>query len=850
MLRRPQSSYNSNRPGTAATSTRRPTTAGTSVRPPKRIMAIAEGRGVAPEVGICIFDINSCEIELSQVADSQSFSRTLQSVNLNEPQKILMPLNASRRSLNEGSSESKLSALLQQNYPHIPIVRLQRKYFNDEKGKQHIVDFCIQEDAAGLLFGVSTKYFCLAALASAFQHVFETEGCSFANHTIKFTFKGAEGTMLIDTITAKNLELVHNTAHTFSKRNTLFGILDYTLTSMGKRLLRTNILQPPCSIEVTNDRLDAVEELCRNEECIYNIQSSLKQFVDIDSIISFIAKIPLKNPQQNSIFAVQYSEQKINHVVHLKQVIKSIKAITKNLPQHGVSSSRQQPCKLLRTIHNILSNQLFDELETAINNVINQDIGIEKSSLGIRNQKCYAVKSGVNGLLDVARQTYKETTEDIYDLIATYGETFKLKIKLEYTASRGYSISMPTSQLVDGAQLPDVFINVVQKKKTLQFTTLELLQKNSRLNESMTEVFLMSEKTVTQLLQVFRNHINALYKSSEAIALLDFLTSLASYNLNSTQLVRPEFSNTLAIKSGRHPILECILLVPVVPNDTFTSLSSSFQFVTGPNMSGKSTYLKQIALLAIIAQIGSFVPAEYASFRLCDQMLSRLANENTFSDIGTSSFMSEMREIAYLLQHVTSKSIVLIDELGRGTSPEDALGISGAVCEDLARTRAFCFFATHLHELTCTLDIYPNIVNLQFKVNVTKTNERDCTVDYQYKIEDGRLATENHYGEHLVTKQMPLITHDFVGLQTAQILGLPAQVVNCAYKIVTNLEGSRRNLLLRHANEQHNLTRERKLLWFADKMLQLGQTASETDDEQFRHELQHLQDSMRRETFY
>ncbi|KAG1103377.1 hypothetical protein G6F42_017230 [Rhizopus arrhizus] len=494
MLRRPQSSYNSNRPGTAATSTRRPTTAGTSVRPPKRIMAIAEGRGVAAEVGICIFDINSCEIELSQVADSQSFSRTLQSVNLNEPQKILMPLNASRRSLNEGSSESKLSALLQQNYPHIPIVRLQRKYFNDEKGKQYIVDFCIQEDVAGLLFGVSTKYFCLAALASAFQHVFETEGCSFANHTIKFTFKGAEGTMLIDTITAKNLELVHNTTHTHSKRNTLFGILDYTLTSMGKRLLRTNILQPPCSIEVINDRLDAAEELCHNEECIYNIQSSLKQLVDIDSIISFIAKIPVKNPQQNSIFAVQYSEQKINHVVHLKQVIKSIKAIAKSLPQHSVNSSRQQPCELLRTIYNILSNQVFDELEKAINNVINQDIGIEKSSLGIRNQKCYAVKSGVNGLLDVARQTYKETTEDIYDLITTYGETFKFKIKLEYTASRGYSISMPTSQLVDGAQLPDVFINVVQKKKTLQFTTLELLQKNSRLNESMTEVFLMSEK--------------------------------------------------------------------------------------------------------------------------------------------------------------------------------------------------------------------------------------------------------------------------------------------------------------------------------------------------------------------
>lgn len=127
---------------------------------------------------------------------------------------------------------------------------------------------------------------------------------------------------------------------------------------MGKRLLRTNILQPPCSLEITNDRLDTIEELCQNEECIYNIQSSLRQLVDIDSIISFIVKIPVTHPEQNSVFAVQYSEQKINHVVHLKQVIKSIKAIAQSLPEHvknPLSRYRQvQPsCKLLHTIYNV-----------------------------------------------------------------------------------------------------------------------------------------------------------------------------------------------------------------------------------------------------------------------------------------------------------------------------------------------------------------------------------------------------------------------------------------------------------------------------------------------------------------
>ncbi|EIE76282.1 hypothetical protein RO3G_00986 [Rhizopus delemar RA 99-880] len=178
--------------------------------------------------------------------------------------------------------------------------------------------------------------------------------------------------------------------------------------------------------------------------------------------------------------------------------------------------------------------------------------------------------------------------------------------------------------------------------------------------------------------------------------LASFASNRLSYNY-----IRPDFSGTLAIKSGRHPILDHILTFPLVPNDTFASLSSSFQIITGPNMSGKSTYLRQVALLNIMAHIGSL-----------------LANDNAFSDIGTSSFMTEMRETAYLLQNVTDSSLVMMDELCRSTSPTDALGIAAAVCEELIQTKAFCFFATHFHELTRTLVIYPNVVNLQFKVDV------------------------------------------------------------------------------------------------------------------------------------
>ncbi|KAG1439268.1 hypothetical protein G6F56_012344 [Rhizopus delemar] len=192
---------------------------------------------------------------------------------------------------------------------------------------------------------------------------------------------------------------------------------------------------------------------------------------------------------------------------------------------------------------------------------------------------------------------YKEAIEDIYDLVTEYSETTELNMKLQFSSSSGFFIQMSISDIHEGQTLPKKFINIVKKRKIIQFTTLELLQKNSRINESLAEVYLMSESVVSELLQLFRENINFLYKASEAIALLDMLASFA--------ISRPNFTDTLAIKSGRHPILDQILTFPLVPNDTFISLSSSFQLITGPNMSGKSTYLRQVALLNIMAHIGS-----------------------------------------------------------------------------------------------------------------------------------------------------------------------------------------------------------------------------------------------------
>ncbi|KAI8981084.1 muts domain V-domain-containing protein [Pilobolus umbonatus] len=791
----------------------RPSTVNHTRRTPRVIMAISEGRGISPEIGTCTFDVNSCECSICQFTDSQMFTQTIHNIYIDNPQRIL---------LNKASNTehiSKLRSTLHDTFTQAQCIDLPRKYFGDEAGLNYIQTFGIQEESINFIGTLSTeyvldvvrlcgyvlniqtnRYYCLTAIAGVFSYMLENNEFSFSPHTIKFTYKSADGITMIDTNTADDLELTKN--RNDQNKHTLLNTIDYTCTPMGKRLLRINILQPFYQLPVIENRLDAVEKLLMNEEILFEIQSSLKILSDLDMMIAYISKVPKSNrfTQNKStvMFAAQYAESKVNNIIQLKNTLHSIKSIAGSL-----SLIELDDCPLLNNILECLCHPSFNTLSQAINETINEEVGIEKSGLGLRNQKCYAVKAGVNGLLDVARQAYKETVQDVYEIIENYSEVFGLPIKLQFNASLGFYITLQRDKLTEGDDIPFEFINVQKKKKFYQFTTLEILQKNRRIEESLSEVYLMSDSLLSSLLQVFRDHIHLLYETSEAISQLDLLSSFAmgkSYN----NYTRPEFSDILAIKAGKHPILANILTCELTPNDTFASFSSNFQFVTGPNMSGKTTYLRQIALLSIMAQIGSCVPAEYASFKLVDRILSRLANDSNTATAKMSSFMLEMRDISFVLQHVTDNSLIIIDELGRGTSHSDALGITAAISESLILSKTNCFFATHFHELTNTLCIYPNVVNLQFNSLFEKSEEVQ-TVSYSYKIQDGRLSTKEHYG-----------------LQTAQILGFPREVLIYANDILRKLNKQDITVIEPLVDSQSKY--HRKLLWFADKVLQISQT--------------------------
>ncbi|CAO3606962.1 unnamed protein product [Cunninghamella echinulata] len=714
------------------------------------LIAIAEGCGVATEIGICVIHLPSNECQLYQTSDLPTFTKTLHKIHLANPNKILFSASAL-------SSTSKLIELVEQHFSHITVISLPRKYFNEEDGLQYINHYGIEENITVLLPVIRSKYYCLTSVSSLFKYLEDSNSWTYLQHTIKFTYQSVEGTMMIDAITAKNLELVASLdTATIRSKDTLFGTMNHTSTAMGARLLRSTILQPCTDLPTIHSRLDAVEELLKYETYFFTLKSHLKKLSDMDHIITSITKIhsckkrintnitdnndanshqsieeeevkddgkmKMNIQHQSSSLSPYLTETKINKIILLKNTLITLRQISQILL--NVYSENT----LLKKVGQILSNEKLDQFREIIDNTLNENIGYEKTSLGLRNQRCYAIKSGINGLLDVARQTYTETIQNIYEMITCYCEETKLNIKLQFDTERKFHLMLSEDQYMDAQSFPSTFINITKKKKSIFFSTLELLQKNSRVDESLAEIYMMSDRTVNEILQSFRSDIDILYKSSESIAVLDLLVSFATSCMKSKK-VRPEFTDTLAIKSGRHPILETTLISKddLVCNDTYASISSSFQIITGPNMSGKSTYIKQIALLTIMAHTGSFVPAEYASFSLCPQILSRLTNDIDFK---ISSFMAEMQEMNYILQHVTNSSLVIIDELGRGTCQADAIGIATAICEHIIRTRANCFFVTHMIELAKWLEVYPNVINLQLSTQMV--NIQDDTYIYTY----------------------------------------------------------------------------------------------------------------------
>ncbi|XP_032921644.1 mutS protein homolog 4 isoform X4 [Catharus ustulatus] len=536
--------------------------------------------------------------------------------------------------------------------------------------------------------------------------------------------------------------------------HTLLGVLNYTKTPGGSRRLRSNILEPLVDAETINTRLDCVQELLQDEELFFGLQAVISKFLDTEQLLSVLVQIPKQD-------TVKTAESKITNLIYLKHTLELVEPLKAAL--------RSCNTQLLKAYYNSLEDTRFGIILEKITSVINDDTRYTKGCLSMRTQKCYAVKPNINEFLDIARRTYTEIVDDIAGMITQLAEKYNLPMKTSFSSARGFFIQMNAdcSTLPNG-QLPSEFTKITKIKNTYSFTSADLMKMNERCQESLREIYHMTYLIVCKLLNEIYEHIHCLYKLSDIVSMLDMLLSFA-HACTLSDYVRPEFTDTLAIKQGWHPILEKIAMEKPVANNTYLTEGNNLVIITGPNMSGKSTYLKQIALCQIMAQIGSYVPAEYCSFRIAEQIFTRIGMDDDI-ETNASTFMKEMKEITYIIQNANDKSLIIIDELGRGTSAQEGIGICYAACEYLLNLKAFTLFATHFLEL-CHIDaLYPNVENYHFEVQHVRSSAGNKEkIAYTYTLSKGYTEEKNY------------------GLKAAEVSSLPSSITLDAKEITNHI---------------------------------------------------------------
>ncbi|CAL8286658.1 unnamed protein product [Lota lota] len=745
------------------------------------IVAVVEGRGLARgEIGMASLNLKCPELVLSQFADTGTYAKVITKLHILVPLEILMPDTAS-----EKGKGTKLFSLITENFQGVAFTAIQRKYFNERKGLEYIQQLCAPEFRT-VVMEVQAKYYCLAAAASLLKYLEFIQNSIYAPKSLKVIFKGSEQTAMIDSASATNLELVVNNRDRRSE-HTLFGVLNYTKTMGGGRRLRSNILEPLLDVDTINIRLDAIQELLQDEELFFGLKNAIGHFLDIDQLLSVLVQIPKQE-------TVQVAEAKITHVIQLKHTLDLVPSLRMLLKKCTTA--------LLKAYSTSLEDNRFDTILEQIKTVINDDTTYMKGSLSMRTQKCYAVRPNINEFLDISRRAYTEIVDDIAGLVDQMGERYGLPMRTSFSTARSFFIQMKLEGVTfpDG-KLPAEFLKVTKQKNSYSFTTADLMKMNDRCDEALREIFHMSYVVICQLLSIVHEHIHCLYKLSEAVSMLDMLVSLANA-CTMSDYVRPEFTDTLAIKQGRHPILERIAGQQPVSNNSYISDGSNFVIVTGPNMSGKSTYLKQVALCQIMAQIGSFVPAEYASFRIADQIFTRIGVDDDF-ETNSSTFMVEMKEVSYIIHNVSSRSLIIIDELGRGTSAEEGIGICHSVCEFLLSLKAFTLFATHFLELCQLETLYPNVENQHMEVQHSRGEDGAETVLFTHVLCRGR-SEERQYG-----------------LRAAEMTALPPSIIQEAKAISSRVNQQ----LLAKQQSDPETQQQRAVYHLATRLLQTARNS-------------------------
>jgi len=592
----------------------------------------------------------------------------------------------------------------------------------------------------------------LKTLGLLSEHLLDTQRCSLNHLKLPAEYKLGDG-MVLDEATLRNLELLPD-GKAQNLGGTLFEVINRTRTSMGARLLKKWLLKPLIQLEPIQKRQQLVKAFFEDQMMLAEVRNLLKNTPDLERTLSKVV-LGSRNPRD-----VQALARGLERIPALQQLL--------------TAPALSELCKNLVCL---------DELVDEINRYLKDEMPAAVSDGDFIND-------GINPELDELRTLMRDGDAWLKRFEEQERSNTGIKtLKVKKNSVFGYFIEISKS-LTD--QAPDHYV----RKQTLttgeRYITAELKDYESKAFSANEKALAIEKELFEQLVAKVCDHITQIQKNAEFIASVDVLASLAQL-ANDQQYVLPAVNETSTIKiqNGRHPVVEAFLdRGDFNPNDLFLDLERCQAIITGPNMAGKSTYLRQAALIVLLAQTGSYVPADSAEIGIVDRIFTRVgASDNLIR--GQSTFMVEMMEASAILKNAGNRSLLILDEIGRGTSTFDGLSLAWAILEFINRElKARTLFATHYHELTDLDTVHPGVFNLN--VGVT-ADEHTGEMVFQHKIHEGPSSKS-------------------YGIEVARLAGLPGRVIDRAKEILFELEKSEQEELgrvtrsLRASPQPHQLS--------------------------------------------
>lgn len=614
----------------------------------------------------------------------------------------------------------------------ICIFPLDTWYFDDELCRRTLKEHFRVSALEGL--GIKDYDIGIIASGALFLYLKETQKTALS-HMASIHPYAAEKFMLIDSSSRRNLELVE-TLREKQKRGSLLWVLDKTKTAMGARTLRSYVEQPLIHAAEINRRLEALEELNHQPMLRDEIREYLNPIYDLERLISRIS-YQSANPRDLVSFA-----SSLEMLPYIKQLLNEF----------------QSP--ILKQI-----NEDMDAL-TDISELIKRAI-VEEPPLAQREGGI--IREGYNEDVDKFRRSRTDGKKWLSELEAREREQTGIKsLKIKYNRVFGYSLEVTNTFR---SQVPEHYVRKQTLTNAERYITQELKELEDLILGAEDKLYALEYELFCQVRNTVGNEVVRIQRTAKAVAALDVFASLALV-AQRNNYVRPKINENgiLDIKNGRHPVVEQMIEHDMfIANDTYLdNQKKRISIITGPNMAGKSTYMRQSALIVLMAQIGSFVPAEKANIGIVDRIFTRVGASDDLAS-GQSTFMVEMTEVANILRNATSKSLLILDEIGRGTSTFDGLSIAWAVIEHISNTKlcgAKTLFATHYHELTELEGKISGVINYCIAVK-----EKGDDIVFLRKIVKG--GADKSYG-----------------IQVAKLAGVPESVISRARELVEELSNA------------------------------------------------------------